>query len=67
MGKNSMAGSNMSPETRREIVKWIVQSALGVMGYGIILFLVAGTLNWVWGWVLLAVLALLFPAIYISG
>jgi protein-S-isoprenylcysteine O-methyltransferase Ste14 len=42
---------------RREIKKWIVQSALGLVGYGLILFLVAGRLNWVWGWVLLGTIA----------
>jgi hypothetical protein len=52
----------MSPATRREIVKWIVQSALGVAGYGVIIFLAAGTLDWLWGWVLLAVLAAFLAA-----
>jgi protein-S-isoprenylcysteine O-methyltransferase Ste14 len=47
----------MTPEVRREILKWIVQSALGVVGYGLILFLVAGRLNWVWGWALLGTIA----------
>ena len=62
MNKDSATGSNMSPETRREIVKWIVQSALGLVGYAIILFLAAGTLDWIWGWVLLAVLGAFLAA-----
>lgn len=52
----------MSPETRREIVKWIVQSALGLVGYGIVLFLCAGRLDWIWGWVWLAVMAAFMAA-----
>ena len=39
MQKDTSSNSSMSPATRRVIVKWIVQSALGVVGYGIILFL----------------------------
>ncbi len=46
--------AQMSPETRRAIVKWIVQSALGMVAYGVLLFLSAGTVRWLWGWVLLA-------------
>lgn len=62
MQKNTSPRPDMSPETRHEIGKWIVQSALGVVGYGIILFLAAGTLDWLWGWVLLAVLAAFLAA-----
>ncbi len=47
----------MTPEVRRRIVSWIVQAALGLVGYGVILFLSAGQLDWVWGWVFLALLA----------
>jgi protein-S-isoprenylcysteine O-methyltransferase Ste14 len=54
--------SEVSPETRRAIVKWIVQAALGVPAYGLLLFLAAGTLDWVWGWVLLIVLAAFLTA-----
>ncbi|MBU0492854.1 MAG: isoprenylcysteine carboxylmethyltransferase family protein [Chloroflexi bacterium] len=52
----------ITPETRRAIVKWIVQSALGMVGYGLVLFLVAGTVNWVWGWVLLGVITAFMAA-----
>jgi protein-S-isoprenylcysteine O-methyltransferase Ste14 len=52
----------ISPETRREIVKWIVQSGLGVAGYGLLLFLVAGRLDWMWGWALLIVIAAFLAA-----
>jgi len=47
----------MSPETRRKIVAWCVQSALGLVGYGVLIFLAAGSLRWIWGWMLLGVLA----------
>ena len=47
----------MKPETRRKIMLWCVQSALGLVGYGVIIFLAAGSIGWVWGWALLAVSA----------
>ncbi len=47
----------MTPHTKRQIVNWCLQSALGLVGYGVIIFLAAGTVHWTWGWVLLAVTA----------
>lgn len=49
-------------ESRRAIYKWILQSILGVAAYGVIIFLAAGTLDWVWGWLLLALLAAFLAA-----
>jgi protein-S-isoprenylcysteine O-methyltransferase Ste14 len=49
--------AEMAPEVRREVTKWIVQAALGWVGYGLILFLSAGRLDWIWGWAQLAILA----------
>jgi len=40
----------MTPETRRSIIKWIVQACLGWIGYGILILLASGRLDWVWGW-----------------
>lgn len=62
MVQNTSTGHETTPETRRAIVKWVVQSALGVVGYGLVLFLVADTLDWVWGWVLLGVIAAFLAA-----
>jgi protein-S-isoprenylcysteine O-methyltransferase Ste14 len=49
--------SRITPQVRREIIKWIVQAALGWVAYGLILFLAAGRVDWIWGWVQLIVLA----------
>jgi hypothetical protein len=38
---------------QRAIIAWIVQAALGLVGYGLVLFLSSGRLDWVWGWALL--------------
>jgi protein-S-isoprenylcysteine O-methyltransferase Ste14 len=52
----------MSPQTRRAVINWIIQSALGMVGYAVLLFLTAGTLSWVWGWAMLAVVAAFLAA-----
>lgn len=52
----------MTPEVRRKIIKWILQSTLGLIGYGLILFLSAGTLKWLWGWALMIVLVAFMAA-----
>ncbi len=57
-----IARPEISPETRRAIVKWIVQVILGLIGYGFILFLSAGRLDWIWGWALLIVVAAFLAA-----
>jgi len=57
MNESSASRKEITPEMRRAIIKWILQSAAGVIAYGVLLFLAAGSLDWVWGWVLLALLA----------
>ena len=56
-GESTPAGREITPDVRHEIIKWIVQSAFGLVGYGLILFLVAGRWDWLWGWALLGVVA----------
>jgi protein-S-isoprenylcysteine O-methyltransferase Ste14 len=50
------------PEVRREIVKWIVQAAIGLVAYGLVLLLSAGRLDWIWGWAQLIILAAFLAA-----
>jgi protein-S-isoprenylcysteine O-methyltransferase Ste14 len=57
-----MARPAVSPQTRREIVKWVVQVVLGLAGYGLILFLSAGRVDWIWGWALWIVVAAFLAA-----
>jgi protein-S-isoprenylcysteine O-methyltransferase Ste14 len=61
MGKLA-ARAEVTPEERRRILRWIVQAALGVPLYGLVLFLPAGTWTWLWGWALLAVYAAVIAA-----
>ena len=52
----------ITPQVRRGVVKWIVQAFLGLVGYGLILFLSAGRIDWIWGWAQLGVLAAFLAA-----
>lgn len=52
----------MVAEVRRKIVKWIIQASVGAVGYGAVIFLSAGTLKWLWGWILLGELVVLLAA-----
>ncbi len=52
----------ITPQVRRGIVKWIVQAFLGLVAYGLILFVAAGTVDWIWGWAQLVVLAAFLAA-----
>jgi protein-S-isoprenylcysteine O-methyltransferase Ste14 len=54
---NKIMLDNLSPGARQAIIKWCLQSFLGLIGYALIIFLSAGTINWVWGWVLIGLLA----------
>ncbi len=46
-------------DIRRKIVVWCVQSVIGLIGYGLLIFLAAGTINWLWGWLFLASVAVM--------
>jgi protein-S-isoprenylcysteine O-methyltransferase Ste14 len=52
----------MKPETRQSILKWIVQAILGMIGYGGVLFLSTGRLDWIWGWAILGVVGAFLAA-----
>ncbi|MBN1137543.1 MAG: isoprenylcysteine carboxylmethyltransferase family protein [Anaerolineae bacterium] len=52
----------MSTRVRYGIIKWIVQAALGLAAYGLILFLAAGRADWMWGWVQLIIVAAFLAA-----
>ena len=49
-------------EVRRGIIRWIVQAILGTVAYGLILFLAAGRIDWIWGWAQLLVIAAFLAA-----
>jgi len=48
----------ISPEDRKTICKWCLQSAVGLAGYAAILCLAAGRFDWLWGWVFIGLTAI---------
>lgn len=62
MSENRSTRHGITPEMWRAIVSWIVQAAFGLVGYGLVLFLAAGNLNWIWGWALLSVITVVLAA-----
>ncbi|NPV07517.1 MAG: isoprenylcysteine carboxylmethyltransferase family protein [Anaerolineae bacterium] len=61
-GESHGVGWGASPEERRAIARWLIEAAAGLVGYGFILFLSAGRLDWFWGWVALALFGLVLAA-----
>ena len=62
MGRQSPAKHEISPETRRAIISWIVQASLGMVGYSLVLVLVVGRWDWLWGWILIGALTAFMAA-----
>ena len=56
MDERKTNGNELTREARQAIIKWCLQSFLGLIGYAVIIFLSAGAINWVWGWVLIVLL-----------
>ncbi len=55
MSETASTRHKLTPEIRWAIIKWVVRATFALVSYGLILFLAAGTLDWVWGWILLGV------------
>ena len=47
----------MSPQVKRGVTRWIVRETMGVLMLAAMLFLAAGTLNWIAGWAMVIVMA----------
>lgn len=48
---------DLDSKSRRKILGWCIQAFLGLIGYGAIIFLAAGGLDWLWGWIFLGLTA----------
>ena len=48
---------NTTDETRRGVIRWALRETFGVIFVAVTLFWPAGTLNWTWGWTLVALYA----------
>jgi protein-S-isoprenylcysteine O-methyltransferase Ste14 len=47
----------MSPQVKRGVTRWAVREAMGVIMLGVLLFLTAGTTNWLAGWAMVIIMA----------
>lgn len=47
----------MSPQIKREVTRWAVRETMGTVMLALMLFLAAGTVNWIAGWVMVIVMA----------
>jgi len=47
----------MSPQVQRGVTRWIVRETMGVVMLALLLFLAAGTVNWIAGWAMVIVMA----------
>src|SRR5512139_1273669 len=47
----------MSPQVKRGVMRWIVRETMGIVMLAVMLFLAAGTLNWIAGWAVVIVMA----------
>jgi protein-S-isoprenylcysteine O-methyltransferase Ste14 len=62
MSEELPSSEMITPQMRREINRWIVQAAFGMIGYGLVLFFVAGRVNWLWGWLMLIIVVIFMAA-----
>lgn len=47
----------MSPQVKRGVTRWIVRETMGVVMLALMLFLAAGTMNWIAGWAMVLIMA----------
>jgi len=47
----------MSPQVRRGVARWAVRETMGVVMLALLLFLAAGTVDWIAGWAMVIVIA----------
>ena len=47
----------MSPSVKRSVARWAVRETMGVVMLALLLFLTAGTVNWIAGWAMVIVMA----------
>ena len=47
----------MSPQVKRGVARWAARETMGVVMLGVLLFLAAGTVNWLAGWAMVCVMA----------
>jgi len=57
MNTGTQVQYGMSPQVKRGVTRWIVRETMGVVMLAVMLFLAAGTVNWIAGWAMVIVMA----------
>jgi protein-S-isoprenylcysteine O-methyltransferase Ste14 len=57
MSTTTQVQHGMSPQVKRGVTRWIVRETMGTVMLAAMLFLAAGTLNWIAGWAMVIVMA----------
>lgn len=57
MSTLTQAQHGMSPQVKRGVMRWAVRETMGIVMLAVMLFLAAGTLNWIAGWATVIVTA----------
>jgi protein-S-isoprenylcysteine O-methyltransferase Ste14 len=47
----------MSPQVKRGVTRWVVRETMGIVMLALMLFLAAGTVNWIAGWAMVIIMA----------
>ncbi len=47
----------MSPQVKRGVMRWVIRETMGVVMLALLLFIAAGTTNWIAGWAMVIVMA----------
>jgi protein-S-isoprenylcysteine O-methyltransferase Ste14 len=57
-----MASNRLTPEIKSKILSWVRGAIFGIVAIAVIMMLAAGSLDWIWGWVYIALLTLAMAA-----
>ncbi len=57
MSTTTQVQSGMSPQVKRGVTRWAARETIGIVMLAAMLFLAAGTVNWIAGWAMVIVMA----------
>ncbi len=57
MSSVTQAQQKMPPQVKRGVTRWFVRETMGIVMLAVMLFLAAGTVNWIAGWAMVIVMA----------
>ena len=57
MNSTTQVQHGMSPQVKRGVTRWAIRETMGIVMPALLLFLAAGTVNWIAGWAIVIVMA----------